>query len=198
MSINFKAKFEFSHYVDTENIRIIPKATSNNKVPKHRFSLYVPYKGRKRGPVATVIMFNPSKAGLRDEQGRIISDFTIYNVLQYLYHRKERFKAVKIINLFSSYSTSPKNLSISNPHQQRNNKVLIQMIEKLNYEKGDKLILAWGDLPNDATYNNQITFLKSVIGDQPVFHVVDPYRKSLTPQHGSRWTDYEELTPFNF
>jgi hypothetical protein len=204
MSINFKSVFEFSHYVDTDNILISQEKVPNNRVPKHRFSLYVPYKRRKSGPVATVIMYNPSKAGLKNEQGRIVSDFTIYNILQYLYHHKYRFKAVRIMNLFSSYSSNPTKLSTSSLNHSSNNKTLKIRISKVNHERGDKLILAWGNPPKSAStkiktlYNKQIAFLESIIRDQPVFHVEDCYRKSHTPQHGSRWTDYEELKPYQF
>lgn len=203
MSINFK-KFYFSHYVDIDNIRISPRIISNNNAPKHRFSLYIPYKGRNKGPIATVIMFNPSKAGLKDERGSIKSDFTIYNVLQYLYHHKNRFKAVRIMNLFSGYSSNPQKLAITNINHTRNNSLLKARIGKVNNERGDKLILAWGDPPKNGPYwiknlyIKQIAFLQSIIGEQMVYHVVDTNRISNTPQHGSRWADYEELKLYRF
>lgn len=39
----------------------------------------------------------------------------------------------------------------------------------------------------------EIRLLKKVIGKMPVYHVEDTTRKSSSPQHGSRWLDYEEL-----
>lgn len=202
MSINFKSVIRFSHYIDTDNIVIIQEKVPNGGVPEHRYFLHVPYKQRNSGPVATVIMYNPSKAGLRDDHGRILSDFTIYNVLQYLYHHQDRFQAVGVMNLLSSFSSNPAKLLTPSFNQSKNNKTLKECISKVNHERGDKLILAWGaphkkaSAETIALYEKQIRYVKSIIGNLPVFHVEDPYRKSPAPQHGSRWTDYEELQPY--
>jgi len=203
MSIKFKKVIEFSHYVDKANIRIFSKKSANLKMPKHRFSIFIPFNNRDTGPVATVIMFNPSKAGLKDDNGKIISDFTVYNVLQYLYHHKDTFKAVRILNLISSYSSNPTRLK---PYKLNNinKRVLENRIKKINHERGDKLILAWGELPKSTPteikriYKKQIEYIKSAIKDKLVYHVEDPYRQSHTPQHGSRWADYEKIVPYYF
>ncbi|WP_347861546.1 DUF1643 domain-containing protein [Salimicrobium sp. PL1-032A] len=204
MSINFKSTFEFSDYIDKDNICIFPEAAHSNRLPSERFYLYIPYDQRLKGPVATVIMYNPSKAGFRNAEGKVLSDFTIYNVLQYLYHHKDKFKGVRVLNLFSSYSSNPAEVSEVTSNLISNKKVLKEMLCKNDTSKGDKIILGWGDTPKKATdrvkylYREQISYIESIIGNQPVYHVVDPYRKSLSPQHGSRWTDYEKLKPFNF
>ncbi|WP_404459770.1 DUF1643 domain-containing protein [Sutcliffiella horikoshii] len=150
MSINFKRVIEFSHYVDETNIRISQEIVANSKIPMHRFSIFIPFNNREIGPVATVIMYNPSKAGLKIDIGKRISDFTVYNVLQFLYHHKEKFKAVRIMNLFSSYSSNPRRLNSSKLNHIKNNRALKNRISKINHVRGDKLILAWGNLPKSA------------------------------------------------
>lgn len=189
MSINYK-KFRFSNYVDQNEIII--KDIESKLL---RFSLLVPYKNREDGPVATVIMYNPSKAGQKDDSGEFISDFTVYNILQYLYHHENNFQMVRILNLFPLYSTKPNNLLISNHALKLNRAFLKCSINKVKFNTGDKLICAWGEPTKDerTIYKNEISYLKEVIGKMPVYHVENLKRTVSSPQHGSMWLDYEEL-----
>jgi trehalose-6-phosphate synthase len=142
----------FSEYVNQQLITTKPCFLSEDN--DHRYSISIPFNNRENGVTAIVIMKNPSAAGKiieLDKKNKMLSDDTIYNVLDYLYKlSKPVIKKVIIVNLMSVYSGTLSNVikhskgvlelsSVENLNEIRN-------ILKNKNEK-DIIIAAWGGYP---------------------------------------------------
>ncbi|PEV47418.1 DUF1643 domain-containing protein [Bacillus thuringiensis] len=199
-------KILFSNYIDEKGITIVPNVGNLSLTGEvHRYAITVPFKERSlKGGHAIVIMFNPSKAGRIDEDGKMVSDETTYNVLNYLYQSDEKFSKVTILNLFSLYepNLNKKNnyiKDIEEVNNQENDRKIAEIIGTAG-EFQEKIIVAWGGRPKGVSshvYRGRIKFIKEILKGKIVYHVYDPYRKSKTPQHGSQWCDYEKIIPYS-
>lgn len=211
-------KIFFSSYIDTDGIITDPAIISNTN---YRNSLEIPFKNRKLGPTAVVIMKNPSKAGLIDsDTQKVLSDDTIYKVCDYLYKHKLKFKRVIVLNLFPIYGSTFKNIVFDNPNQLTgeslnsayNNKILEGTVESLQSED-DRIILAWGGYPDlkkkkkaltaevkqnvTLLYKHRIKEVLEIIGNKQTYKVGDKLTDGKFPQHGKMWYDFQSLIPFS-
>lgn len=84
-----------------------------NETGEYRYLLTVPFKGRDNSKHAVVIMKNPSNAGKQDENGKYISDDTVYRVLDYLFKNENNYSKVTILNLFPQIGGKQKILKIT-------------------------------------------------------------------------------------
>lgn len=92
--------YYFGPHVNIDELRMNPPLGSDSN---YRYSLEIPFKFRPTdGPVAYVIMKNPSNAG-KLQDGLVKSDLTVNKVCIYFYVR--RFSKVIILNLASLYAT---------------------------------------------------------------------------------------------
>ncbi|WP_371069656.1 DUF1643 domain-containing protein [Sediminibacillus sp. JSM 1682029] len=210
-------KIYFSSYIDTEKIITEPAIIFNSS---YRYSLEIPFKNRKEGPTAVVIMKNPSKAGLIDDDSQeILSDDTIYKVCDYLYKSKLKFKKVIVLNLFPIYGSTFKNIVFNNPNQLTgeslnsayNNKVYESTINSLE-SKDDRIILAWGGYPDlkikkkalpaevkqsvILLYKHRIKDVLEIIGNNQTYKVGYELTDGKFPKHGKMWYDFQPLIPF--
>nr|WP_259547363.1 DUF1643 domain-containing protein [Heyndrickxia oleronia] len=208
----------FSYYINEGSIITNPSAVTKDST--HRYSIRIPFKNRKEKNAinAIVIMKNPSAAGKKvkiNNKTRIISDDTIYTVLDYLYKQKQYYvKEVITVNLMSIYSGTLSNIiktsnSIEDLSAEANLKEIQQIVEISN--ESDIIIAAWGGYPSYSLqdtkpyqisneelkryYDSLIENTQSLIKGRNVFRV-----RSLTkdgfPRHGKNWYDYEKLRPY--
>lgn len=100
--------YYFGPHIKEEGIRMNPPSNINSK---WRYSLEIPFKDSvSDGPVAYVILKNPSQAGII-EDNRTKSDMTVNKVCIYFYVRG--FSKVVILNLAGIYATDHQQLAIN-------------------------------------------------------------------------------------
>ncbi|QVY61951.1 DUF1643 domain-containing protein [Cytobacillus gottheilii] len=154
------------------------------------------------------------KIEIKNEK-RIISDDTIYTVLDYLYKQKQyNIKEVTIVNLMSIFSGTLSNIIKSNKSIEDlstdNNLDEIKQVVR-NSNTNDIIIAAWGGYPpypkqntvpyqisNEDLkkyYDNLIVNTHLLIKGRNLFRVGSLTRDGF-PRHGKNWYDYEKLNPY--
>lgn len=210
----------FSEYVDTDNISTNPKMITDTT--QHRHSIQIPFKDKEFGITAIVIMKNPSAAGRKNNEGKILSDDTIYNVLDYLYKLKDPIiNNVIIVNLMSIYSGTLSNIikqaTNLNKLSTANNILEIEDIIQ-NKNEGDIIIAAWGGYPSypklrkTKNSNKKLSFkirredlktyydllleqIHAILPNEKVYMVGNLTNENY-PSHGKCWYDFEKLNEY--
>jgi hypothetical protein len=193
-------KVYFSNFIDEGKIKMQPQSLNETDHDGilHRFSLTIPFREKREGGHAIVIMKNPSNAGKKDENGLRISDDTIYKVLDYLY-KQTKYK-VTILNLFTMVNGTPAYLKeyIGTPEELRfrklNDDIFKSVISNFNMNK-DIIIAGWGDYKPllESAYKQRIREVLTLIDNKPIYRVGPMVNKNKYPGHGKLWYDYEEL-----
>jgi hypothetical protein len=211
----------FSTYINEHLITTNPISITNST--PHRYSIRIPFKNRNEVNAvnAIVIMKNPSAAGkkvkVNNNNNRILSDDTIYTVLDYLYKQKQYYiKEVIIVNLMSIYSGTLSNIiktskSVDDLSLKTNLSEIKKVVE--NSKIDDIIIAAWGSYPSYPKkgevpykinnidlknyYDNLIEMTHTLLKGKNVFRV-GPLTKDLFPGHGKYWYDYEKLHHYKF
>ncbi|MGX9135474.1 DUF1643 domain-containing protein [Rummeliibacillus sp. JY-2-4R] len=192
----------FSNFIEVENIEMNPKLFDSSEKTLHRFSITIPFRNRKDGGHAIVILKNPSNAGKEDTGGRRVSDDTIYKVTDYLY-KLGSVNKVTIVNLFTMVSGTSDYLKEyigtddELKYQKYNNEVLLQLLSNFNFEK-DIIIAAWGNYKPllESKYKERIRQVVKLIGDKPLYRVGPMVNNNNYPGHGKYWYDYEDISPY--
>lgn len=170
----------------------------------HRYSLTIPYVGREEGGHAIVIMKNPSNAGKYDEQGRRVSDDTIYMVLDYIYKLQNySIKYVTILNLFTLTGGTLKDLkgfigtTTENMKRRENNIVIQRTLEHFDSSK-DLIIAGWGakSTLNIRPYKQRVQEVIRLLDGKPLYRVGPLVGKGVFPGHGKYWYDYKKLRSY--
>lgn len=205
-------KVYFSNYIDINNITTKPAITN---MGSHRYFLKIPFLNRTTGKTAIVIMKNPSMAGKKDSNGRLLSDDTIYSVCDYLFKSENpKFKEVIILNIMSIYGGTLNKIlseitSLNKLASPLNTYTLKQI---LGNDVDDKFIIAaWGGPPQyketeesllkrkdlHTYYEKQIKLILKLLKDKTVYKVGE-LSMGTYPRHGKEWYDYDLLTKFEF
>lgn len=116
---------------------------------------------KKGDRVVTVIMQNPSKASSEE------SDITVDKIIKFFYdYDIEKIKYIKVVNLFSIYESSSKDLhkrvndAIKNTSTEDFKQILEHNIDKVKttLNISNYIVLGWGDCPekfNEILYYGQ-------------------------------------------
>lgn len=134
-----------------------------------------------------VILKNPSRAT------KEISDKTVFNVTNYVFKNRNKYKAFKeigeiiILNLIPFYETYSELLAKSNINiiDQQN----LQTIDELS-SKHNKVLIAWGDHPKGLLKEyEEIKFkvFEILKANKNSIFYVDKLSKKGNPKHGQIW-----------
>lgn len=172
-----------------------------------RYSLEIPFKNRlSNGPVAYVVMKNPSKAGIM-EGNLIKSDMTVNKVCIYFFVRG--YSKVIILNLASLYATYLKSIphssiydlvSPSNDLSANDNEIYRQLS---NFRSEiDIVAVGWGDKNqvkgSRDSYDNRISQVVNIIRNytQEIFMYSSNLPYPIHPANNNGWHEWEELVPY--
>lgn len=145
-----------------------------------------------------VILKNPSRAT------KDISDKTVFNVTNYVFNNRDKYKAFKeigeivILNLIPYYETysellAKSNINIIDPQN-------LKTIDELS-SKNSKVLIAWGDHPKGLL--KEYEEIKSKIFEilktnkNNIFYV-DKLSKKGNPKHGQIWGYDNNLIEYKF
>jgi hypothetical protein len=143
-----------------------------------------------------VILKNPSRAT------KDISDKTVFNVTNYIYKNREKYRQFKnigtitILNLIPFYQTYAELLATSNLNIV--DKENIQTINDLT-SKNENVIIAWGDHPKGLyTEYKELKrrILDILIANKNSVFYVDKLSKNGNPKHGQVWGYSNELKEY--
>lgn len=199
-----KLNYYFDPHIYKEGIRANPPIEFNSK---WRYSLEIPFRNRlSDGPVAYVVMKNPSQAGIM-ERNLIKSDMTVNKVCVYFYVRG--YSKVIILNLASLYATylstvqhssiydivSPANELTANDNEIH--KQLSNFRSRI-----DIVAVGWGDKNqvkgNRKAYDNRISQVINIIMDytNQIFMYPSELTYPIHPANKNGWNEWEELIPY--
>lgn len=197
--------YYFGPHVDVKNITSKPKLKN---IKKWRYSLEIPFKDRDSdGPVAYVILKNPSQAGIK-MGGQYKSDKTVNKVCIYFYCRQ--YSKVVILNLASRYGTNLEELEydsfdylISPTKDKNGNKNDKEIERQLNEFREDKdiIVVGWGT-PNSIRgenrkylYDNRINQIESIINkfSQKIYQYPSDTDYPIHPATNNEWNDWVNL-----
>lgn len=184
------------------------------KTPEYKYKEYVTFKkicndGDKRyfllikllgggNESVVVIMKNPSKAT------ESISDYTVNNVIKYLYEKKKTESCLKnlgtivILNIFPFYKTDSSKLNnCIKIRYKKNIEKNIEVIKEL-ISKHNNIILGWGNPPKGlADYYKSLTTEVIELTDYgKKAYVVGGLTKKCYPRHGQVWNVNDKLLAF--
>ncbi|MGQ8813252.1 DUF1643 domain-containing protein [Bacillus sp. NA_165.1] len=194
----------FGPHIYKEGIRMNPPLDSNSK---WRYSLDIPFKNRlSDGPVAYVIMKNPSQAGIVEE-GLIKSDMTVNKVCIYFYVRG--FSKVVILNLASLYATYLSNVDhssiddiVSPINEPKSHDQEIHRQLRNFRSQTDIVAVGWGDKNkvrgSRIAYDNRIAVVLNIIRNytKEIFKYPSDLPYPIHPANNAGWHDWEELVPY--
>jgi len=162
-------------------------------------------------------MKNPSEAGKIDHNNRLLSDDTVYNVLDYFY--KLGYCKVIILNLFAIYGGSFnkfKNYKFKDLIGPKNDKEIFGVLKNIERDRSC-LVAAWGGYPKITKskneedkvhkvtrkkirdgYDKRVKDVLKIIEEIgiPLYKVGDGIVDEEFPPHGKGWYDYEPLVPY--
>jgi hypothetical protein len=190
----------FSKYCNEAEI-----AAEFDETGDYRYLLTVPF-NRRNSKHAVVIMKNPSNAGKQGENGKYISDDTVYRVLDYLFKNENNYSKVTILNLFPHIGGETNNIkdkikTKTGKHLiKKNDLFIIDYLKELSESQEEyHLIAGWGahSKITESLYKQRIKDFFKILKDQEVYRVgrmVGDLQQY--PGHGKYWYDYKELLPY--
>lgn len=170
--------YHYREFIDKNKIYF-----QGNIENKYRYLLKIPLKSSENKKIL-VIMKNPSKAN------KYISDLTIDRVLTFCHD--EGYSEVNIMNLYSYYSSSPKEIGnliengeINTAIGEDNDNIMINLMGEIN-----DVIVAWGTNTFNHTkeYKNRIKQVIDIIKDKNLYYVESISGKGWYPRHAQVWS----------
>lgn len=193
--------YYFGPHIYKKGIIMNPPLDSNSN---WRYSLEIPFKNRaSEGPVAYVIMKNPSQAGIM-EGNLIKSDMTVNKVCTYFYVRE--YSKVIILNLaslfatylaFIQHSSIQDIVSPSNEPTANDNEIHRQLSNFRN--EIDIVAIGWGDKNqvkgSRKDYDNRISQVIEIIRNytEDIFMYPSELSYPIHPANKNGWHEWGEL-----
>ncbi|MDI6678232.1 DUF1643 domain-containing protein [Bacillus wiedmannii] len=195
--------YYFAPHIKEEGIRMNPPSNINSK---WRYSLEIPFKDSvSDGPVAYVILKNPSQAGII-EDNRTKSDMTVNKVCIYFYVRG--FSKVVILNLAGIYATDLSTIShklinqlvASKNEPNANDNEIHKQLRK--FRNGiDVIAVGWGKKNKvKGDYDSRIHQVLAIIDQytEEIFEYPSDSSYPIHPAAKEGWNNWEELVPFKW
>jgi hypothetical protein len=196
----------FSSYCDEENIE---KEFDGNL----RYFLTIPYRNRENGAHAAVILKNPSNAGKRDNSYRLVSDDTVYHVLDYFYKIKREdqyvFSKVTILNLYPHIGGTVNGQNIQNLDYDDEEVIIVLnkndcTIRNIISDPTNEVCVfaGWGAPPSKFTANDKEKYkerIREVLEriEFTIYRVGKLVEEGIYPGHGKNWYDYKEIYEYS-